>query len=230
MVSVSNLPTTTQNYLKVIWGLQEWSDEAVTATDIARRMGLKLSTVSDAIRRLDEQGLVEHARYGRVTLTEQGCTHALAMVRRHRLIETFLIEVLHYRWDEVHEEAEHLEHSVSDMLVDRIDDVLGHPRRDPHGDPIPAADGSVQRPPAIPIAAIRNRSHVRVERISDTDPALLKFLAERSIVIGTELDVNPPRPFSDAVELTIPGEAEPIILGAAASAAVWVCHTQAPPD
>lgn len=221
-MSVAELPSTTQNYLKVIWSLQEWSDEAVTTTEIAGRMGLKPSTVSDAVRRLGEQGLVEHARYGRVALSDVGQAYALAMVRRHRLIETFLVEVLHYRWDEVHEEAEHLEHSVSDMMIDRIDELLGRPDRDPHGDPIPAPDGSIRHPSAVPLSRVDRGAEVVVERISDADPELLQFLAERRIGVGTRLEVAAGTPFSDAIDVRVPGETEPVALGPGASGSVWV--------
>src|SRR5690606_22941103 len=120
------------NHLKVIWSLQEWSSDPVTTSTIAARTGLRLSTASGAVAKLADKGLVEHERYGEVRLTPEGRRLALAMVRRHRLIETFLVETLGYRWDEVHDEAENLEHAVSDLLVDRVDALLGHPTRDPH--------------------------------------------------------------------------------------------------
>ncbi|TDP89445.1 DtxR family iron (metal) dependent repressor [Leucobacter luti] len=133
-MSVSALSASTQNYLKAIWGLTEWSSAQVTPTLIAERTGLKLSSVSDAVRKLASQGLVDHAPYGAVELTETGRSYALVMVRRHRLIEAFLVSVLGYSWDQVHDEAEHLEHAVSDFMIDRIDEFLEFPTRDPHGD------------------------------------------------------------------------------------------------
>ena len=137
-----------QDYLKVIWTAQEWSREKVSTKMLAEKIGVSASTASESIRKLAEQGLVDHAKYGAVTLTEVGRQAALAMVRRHRLLETFLVNELGYAWDEVHDEAEVLEHAVSDRLVARIDAKLGFPRRDPHGDPIPASDGQVPTPPA----------------------------------------------------------------------------------
>ena len=115
---------------------------------LAERIGVSASTASESIRKLADQGLVDHEKYGAVTLTDAGRRAALAMVRRHRLMETFLVRELGYSWDEVHDEAEVLEHAVSDRMLDRIDAKLGHPTRDPHGDPIPAADGQVRTPPA----------------------------------------------------------------------------------
>ena len=221
-MSVSELSASTQNYLKVIWNLQEWSDAPVTASNLSERLGLKLSTVSDAIRKLTEQGLVEHARYGSVTLTPVGRAHAVAMVRRHRLIETFLVQVLQYTWDEVHDEAEMLEHAVSDLMVDRIDALLGQPTRDPHGDPIPSASGVVDRPNAVQLTAAKPNTRVRVERISDSDPRLLQYFASQGIVVGARLSVLEGEPYADVVVVQVAGRELPINLGSAATNAVWV--------
>lgn len=117
--------------------------DKVSTKMLAEKIGVSASTASESIRKLAEQGLVDHEKYGAVTLTEAGRRAALEMVRRHRLLETFLVNELGYAWDEVHDEAEVLEHAVSDRLVARIDAKLGFPQRDPHGDPIPATDGQV---------------------------------------------------------------------------------------
>jgi DtxR family Mn-dependent transcriptional regulator len=221
-MSVSELSASTQNYLKIIWNLQEWSDDPVTASILADRLGLKLSTVSDAIRKLTEQGLVEHVRYGSVTLTPVGRAHAVAMVRRHRLIETFLVQVLKYTWDEVHDEAETLEHAVSDLMVDRIDAQLGHPTRDPHGDPIPSATGVVHRPNAVQLTTAQPNTNVRVERISDADPRMLQYFADQGIVVDAQLRVLPGEPYSNVVVVQVAGRTQPINLGPTATNAVWV--------
>lgn len=220
-MSVSELSTSSQNYLKVVWGLQEWSTDPVTPTAVADKAGVRLSTASDAIRKLTEQGLLGHTPYGAVTLTAQGRAHAVEMVRRHRLIETFLVQVLGYTWDEVHDEAEHLEHAVSDLMVDRIDDHLGHPDRDPHGDPIPARDGSVTRPDAVRLTEVNPGATVRAERISDADPDLLRFFAERGLGVGAVLQVGEGAPFSGSIVVSIDG-GDPVPLGRAATDAVWV--------
>ena len=216
------MSTSTQNYLKVIWTLQEWSDAPVTPTVIAEKVGLKLSTVSDAVRKLTEQGYLDHARYGNVTLTEPGRLLAVAMVRRHRLIESFLVRTLRYRWDEVHDEAEHLEHAVSDLMIDRIDELLEYPRRDPHGDPIPTADGTTHRPDAELLSQITSESPVRVERISDSDAKMLQYFADQGIVVDAELTVSAGEPYSDAVLVQVAGRDVPFRLGAVAANAVWV--------
>lgn len=221
-MSVSELSASTQNYLKIIWNLQEWSDAPVTASQLADRLGLKLSTVSDAVRKLTEQGLVEHARYGSVTLTPVGRAHAVAMVRRHRLIETFLVQVLQYTWDEVHDEAETLEHAVSDLMVDRIDAHLGHPTRDPHGDPIPSANGVVHRPDAVQLTMAQPNTRVRVERISDADPRMLQYFADRGIVVDAQLSVLEGEPYANVVVVQVAGREHPINLGSTATSAIWV--------
>lgn len=221
-MSVSELSTSSQNYLKAVWGLQEWSEDPITPTAVAEKAGVRLSTASDAIRKLTEQGLLGHTPYGAVTLTSQGRAHAVAMVRRHRLIETFLVQVLGYTWDEVHDEAEHLEHAVSDLMVDRIDTHLGHPQRDPHGDPIPARDGTVTRPDAVLLTEVPPGGSVRAERISDDDPDLLRFFAERGIGVGAVLHVREGAPFSGSVEVAVEGADALVPLGRPATDAIWV--------
>lgn len=216
------MSVSTQNYLKVIWTLQEWSDAPVTPSVIAEKVGLKLSTVSDAVRKLTEQGYLDHARYGTVALTEPGRLLAVAMVRRHRLIESFLVRTLKYRWDEVHDEAEHLEHAVSDLMIDRIDELLEYPSRDPHGDPIPAADGTTHRPDAVLLSTITAPSVVRVERISDSDAQMLQYFADQGILVDAELTVAAGEPYSDAQQLQVAGRDTAFRLGTVAANAVWV--------
>ncbi|WP_029088082.1 metal-dependent transcriptional regulator [Brevibacterium album] len=220
-MSVAGLSVSTQNYLKVIWNLQEWSDAPTSPSLIAERVGLRLSTVSGALPKLVEQGLVVHEPYSGVSLTEAGRRSAVAMVRRHRLIETFLVQTLGYGWDEVHDEAEHLEHAVSDLMIDRIDQLLGSPARDPHGDPIPDAEGRVERPEAIALADAEPGTRVVVERISDADSALLKFLASRGITVGAVLEVGHGEPYSGSFPVT-PAGSEATSLGTAAAAQVFV--------
>lgn len=180
-MAVSDLSASTQDYLKCIWTLQEWRPGPVSVTALAERLGVRTSTVSDAIKKLADAGLVEHEHYGGVTLTPAGSAHALAMVRRHRLLETYLVQELGYEWDEVHDEAEVLEHAVSDRLVAAIDARLGRPTRDPHGDPIPSADGAPHLPAAVPIGVAAPGRYV-VARISDADPGRLRRFADQGIV------------------------------------------------
>ena len=221
-MSVSDLSTSTQNYLKAVWTLSEWSDQPVTPSLIAERTELKLSSVSDAVRRLTSQGLLTHTPYGAVELTEAGRAYAVAMVRRHRLIETFLVKMLGYGWDQVHDEAEHLEHAVSDFMIERIDELLGRPTRDPHGDPIPLADGSIVAPAAVPLGQIVAGTEVIVERISDDDPALLQFFEDRGIVLGALLTVREGAPFSESLDVHVQDEDQPVALGRVALDALYV--------
>lgn len=221
-MSVAELSPSSQNYLKAIWSLQEWTDDPVTPTALAAKAGVRVSTVSDAVRKLTDQGLLKHTPYGSVGLTDEGRAFAVAMVRRHRLIETFLVQSLGYRWDQVHDEAEALEHAVSDFMIERIDELLGHPTRDPHGDPIPRANGDVDRPAAVVLTDVPAGTEARVERISDDDPALLQFFAEQQLGLGTVLTTRAGAPYSDAVEVVLHSSGTTITLGRSATNAVWV--------
>ena len=133
-----------QDYLKAIWSAQEWGGKPMTATELANRFGTTKANVTEVLKRLDELGLIVRVPYRPPVLTPAGEKVALSMVRRHRLLETFLVESLGYGWDEVHDEAEILEHAASDRLVDRIDAFLGRPQSDPHGDPIPDPEGQIE--------------------------------------------------------------------------------------
>ena len=189
-----DLTTVAQDYLKVIWTAQEWSLEKVSTKMLAERIGVSASTASESIRKLADQGLVDHEKYGAVTLTEAGRQAALAMVRRHRLMETFLVRMLGYSWDEVHDEAEVLEHAVSDRMLDRIDAKLGYPKRDPHGDPIPAADGHVPTPDARQLSVCEDGETGTVARISDADPEMLRYFDSVGHHPGFAVDgAGPPR-------------------------------------
>ncbi|MEV8214299.1 metal-dependent transcriptional regulator [Leifsonia sp. NPDC077715] len=214
---VSDLSSVAQDYLKIIWSATEWSDQPVTVKQLSERMGVRAATVSDGIRRLSEQGLVAHERYGGVELTDAGRRHAVAMVRRHRLIETFLVEELDYGWDEVHDEAEVLEHAVSDGLIERLDRRLGFPARDPHGDPIPTADGTPRRPDAVPLLSAPAGVPLSVVRISDADPAVLRQLAEVGVGLDTVLTVE-----GGGGDATVRVGDAVVVLGAGAAAALWV--------
>lgn len=219
---LSDLSTNSQDYLKAIWSAQEWSTSPVTTTWLADRMGVRPSTVSDTIKRLAEKGLVEHAPYGTIELTDDGRAHAVAMVRRHRLIETFLVEALDYGWDEVHDESESLEHAVSETMMARIDDYLGHPTNDPHGDPIPSVDGQPHRPNAVQLTDAAADAPLMVARVSDADSDMLRYFASKGLVPGALVTVVTREPFADALTLKVEGSSDVIVLGTAASDAIWV--------
>lgn len=182
LTNVGGLSPSTQDYLKALWTLGEWDATGVTITALAERLGVRTSTASDGVRKLADQGFVEHAPYGAIVLTDSGTAHALAMVRRHRLLETYLASELGYSWDEVHDEAESLEHAVSDEFIARIDAVLGHPTRDPHGDPIPPAAGAPSLPNAVLLSRLAPGASATVARISDASPERLRAFASAGIV------------------------------------------------
>ena len=220
-MQLSELSASAQNYLKAIWNIQEWSETEATTSLIAKATGVKLPSVSDAMRKLQAQGLVNHERYGTVTLTELGRRHAVSMVRRHRLLETFLVETLQYSWDEVHEEAELLEHAASDMLIERMDAFLEFPARDPHGDPIPNANGEITFPKAVTVFQAPDNATLKVVRISDADPQLLQYLAEQGIGIDSILKLAVRSPFSEAVTVSVVDTGTTVSLGEVASSSIW---------
>ncbi len=181
--------TAIEDYVKVIYGYTEWQETPITTTVLAVRLGLANSSVTEMVKKLVAQGLVSHEPYGAIELTADGRALALRMVRRHRLIETWLVQHVGYRWDEVHDEAEVLEHAVSDRLLDALDDQLGNPTRDPHGDPIPGRDGSVRRPDAVTLARLTPGETGRVARINDRDPQVLRHLEAEGIALDSVLAV-----------------------------------------
>jgi DtxR family Mn-dependent transcriptional regulator len=223
-----DLTSVAQDYLKTIWTAQEWSGEKVSTKMLAERIGVSASTASESIRKLADQGLVHHEKYGAVTLTERGRQAAIGVVRRHRLLETFLMRELGYGWDEVHDEAEVLEHAVSDLMMSRIDAKLGHPRRDPHGDPIPSLEGDVPTPPARQLSMCSNGDHGSVARISDADPEMLRYFDSVGIALDSHLTVLARRDFAGTVSVAVSdghhGTAprRTVELGRPAAQSIWV--------
>src|SRR5215218_11196123 len=164
------------DYLKAIW---ELSGEGTASTkEIADRLSISSASVTSMLGRLRERGLVDYERYHGASLTEAGREEALRLLRRHRLIETFLLEHLGYSWQEVHDEAERLEHAVSDGFTERLAEFLGHPDRDPHGDPIPTADGTLETDNSFPLAAATGGQRVRISRVGNEDASTLDYLGE----------------------------------------------------
>lgn len=192
-----------EDYLKAIYELERATGSAAT-NDVARRLGIAPPLVSWMVRRLARQGLLEYERYHGARLTPSGQRAALRILRRHRVIETYLARMLHYPWDEVHAEAERLEHAVSDQLVDRMAIALGEPTVDPHGAPIPTRDGTVaERPFAESIADLSPGDRARVVGVSDDDPARLRYLAELGLVPGAAFVVVGQAPFEGPITLRV---------------------------
>ena len=218
-----------EDYVKVIYGFTEWQDKPITSSQLAQRLGVANSSVSEMVRKLKDQGLVDHKPYSAITLTESGVRLALSMVRRHRLIETYLVQDLGYSWDEVHDEAELLEHAVSDTFIERMAAKLGNPQRDPHGDPIPTADGTVQLPEAHLLGELDPGHTGRITRISDENPDLLRYLSAEDIDLDAEVEVVGRKPFGGAlvVRITNAGRARDYDLADEVTAALWV-HSDHP--
>ena len=180
--------TVAQDYLKAVWAACEWGGAGASITGLARRMGVAASTASENVARLVEAGLLEHEPYRAVTLSEEGRRRAIEMIRRHRILETYLVTRLGFEWDEVHAEAEVLEHACSDRLLAALDAALGHPVRDPHGDPIPAADGRIVQPALRSIDTVGVGRTVVVGRIRD-ESSLLRDLRRAGIGLDTPVRV-----------------------------------------
>ena len=176
------------DYLKAI---RESAEEGAASTkDVADRLSVSQASVTNMFVRLREMGLVEYERYHGASLTEEGLSEALRLVRRHRLIETFLLDQLGYSWEEVHEEAEKLEHAVSDRFTERLANLLGHPGHDPHGDPIPAVDGTLEPDGSFPLPAAAAGERVLIARVGNETTGLLTYLGERGLVPGRLLSVE----------------------------------------
>lgn len=183
-----------QDYLKAVYALTS-RGEPVTTGGLAHELGVSSPSVTAMLKRLEGAGLVERPDARTITLTARGRQLALKVVRRHRLVETFLVTVLDVPWDEVHSEAELLEHAVSSGLEERIDRHLGHPARDPHGDPIPPASGEHDEAWGEPLDAVEDGATFVVERVSDRDSAALRYLGELGIRPDVVLHVEEQTPF-----------------------------------
>ncbi|HEY3338680.1 MAG TPA: metal-dependent transcriptional regulator [Propionicimonas sp.] len=217
-----------EDYLKIIWKAQEWPGRSVSTNEISSVLGVTPSSVSANLKKLARDGFIDYQPYGSIELTPAGREVAVGVVRRHRLLETYLVERLGLGWDEVHPEADALEHAVSDLVLARMDEVLGYPDRDPHGDSIPRADGSVVPNLASRLSELLPGDGGRVVRISDQEPAILRYLEARQIRVGTQLRVVATDPEAGSVSIVRgdeggkPAEAVEIALGAAGAMFVSV--------
>jgi DtxR family Mn-dependent transcriptional regulator len=178
---------TVENYAKAIYQLAQATDGGAVATgQISAALGVLPGTVTSMLKTLDESNLATYTPYEGVRLTPSGRALALRVLRRHRLIEQFLSETLNLTWDEVHEEAEHMEHAVSDALIDRIDAYLGHPPTDPHGDPIPKADGTIIAATARSLVECEAGDRFEIARVIDQSPEFLRRLSQIGLAIGAQ--------------------------------------------
>ena len=212
---------TVENYIKSIYQIcAGHADKSAATGQIASTLGVSPGSVTSMLKTLGESGLVTYTPYEGVQLTSAGQALALRVLRRHRLIELFLVNTLKLSWDEVHEEAEHMEHAVSDLLIDRIDDYLGHPKVDPHGDPIPQADGSLDVRAARHLVECGVGEKFRLARVVDQSPQFLRYLTETGLTLGTSGEVLNNSPDSGTLEVHCQGRA--ITLGHSAAAKLLV--------
>ena len=213
---------TVENYVKMIYLLSadRPGAEAVATGELAQALDVSPGTVTGMLKTLSQADLSIYTPYEGARLTPSGQRLALSVLRRHRLVELFLAQTLSMPWDEVHEEAENIEHAVSERLVDRIDVFLGRPAVDPHGDPIPRADGSLSEPGGQPLASLDRGARFRLIRVVDQDPSFLRYLTECGLDLGTEGTLEENRPEAGAVTLRV-GERS-VALGTAAAGKVLV--------
>src|ERR1700730_15537292 len=217
MVEVTRRGTFTQSqedYLKALYHLHG-DTRPVPTRDLAQRLGISSPSVSEMVTRLSSQGLVEHDRYRGQQLTREGRRVALELVRPHRLLEMFLVQVLGYRWDEVHEEAERLEHVLSERMEQRIFDLLGRPELDPHGHAIPSLTGKVRPPSERALSECRAGEKVTVQGVSADARAKLRELERRGLLPGTRIEVMAASEYEGPIEVRIKGRRVSVPLGLA---------------
>ena len=203
--TTDSLTKSVEDYLKAIYQLSPEGRPASTS-EIAQLLALSPPSVTGMVKRLSEHGLLDHIPYRGVQLTGEGRRAALRMIRRHRLLEAYLVEFLGYSWDAVHDEAERLEHAVSDTMVERMATALGNPEVDPHGDPIPAADGSIHEPTCIPLSELPVGATAELHRVAESQPDRLRYIASLGLRPGVKLTVVERQPFDELVTVEVGSE------------------------
>jgi DtxR family Mn-dependent transcriptional regulator len=201
---------TEENYLKAIHKLSE-SSETVSTSDIANELDIRSATVTDMLKKLAAKKLIRYQRYKGVSLTEKGVRISVRIIRKHRLWELFLFERMKFKWDEVHEIAEQLEHIQSDKLIDRLDEMLGYPKFDPHGDPIPDREGKVHVMRSVPLSDVNPGSSHRVIGLSDDQDDFLRYLDRLHVNIGVMITVNSREEYDGSRNVTINDEVDVFI-------------------
>ncbi|MEM9859116.1 MAG: metal-dependent transcriptional regulator, partial [Bacteroidota bacterium] len=191
------------NYLKTIYHLSELSEQSVSTNSIAEELDTKAASVTDMIKRLSSKGILSYQKYKGVHVSEKGKLAALQVIRKHRLWETFLVAKLKFNWDEVHEVAEQLEHIKSPLLIRRLDELLGYPKFDPHGDPIPDENGEFKEKPKTPLLDLQIEQVGIVVTVQDDSPAFLQYLDKIGIYIGAKIKVIDKVEFDGSMEIQI---------------------------
>ena len=209
------LSASIEDYIKAVYAL-EVEEQKASTKKLAQRLGVRMASVTGMIKHLAAEGYVKHTPYRGVHLTERGRRIALNLIRRHRLIEVFLSRTLGLNWDELHADAEILEHVVSDALIERIYAFLGGPEFDPHGSPIPRKDGSIAPQRGVPLSAVPEGAKCTVAEVPDQDPGFLRYLSELSLTLGTDLLVKERAPFNGPISLVVRGRTVALSADAAA--------------
>lgn len=192
-----------ENYLKAVYHLSNAGQLDVSTNAIAEEMDTKAASVSDMLRRLSEKEMVDYRKYQGVKISEKGKTSALQVIRKHRLWEVFLVEKLKFNWDQVHEIAEQLEHIKSPLLIQRLDDFLGHPKFDPHGDPIPDENGLFKEKPQVPLTEVEVGGDGIVIAVKDTNSMFLQHLDRIGIYLGAKTKVTEKVEFDGSMEILV---------------------------
>ena len=198
----SRLSRSAEDYLKAIYEIESQDGTAHTSA-IAEALAIAQPSVTGMVKRMSEGGLLDHTPYRGVQLTSAGRRTALRVVRRHRILETYLTTKLGYDWDSVHEEAERLEHAVSDELIERMALALGHPRYDPHGAPIPSREGVVEEPALVPLTEVPVGATAELRMVNDRDAERLRYLASLGLRLGTRFEVTARQPFRGPVSVRL---------------------------
>ena len=197
------LSLTEENYLKAIYHLSDDSAEGVSTNAIAEELSTKAASVSDMIRKLSKKKVIDYQKYKGVQITEVGRKIALQIIRKHRLWEVFLVEKLSFNWDEVHDVAEQLEHIKSTTLISRLDEFLGFPTMDPHGDPIPDENGEIKESPQLPLSEFSENTTGIVVKVPDSDPSLLRHLDKIGMKLGSRIRVIEKVEFDNSALISI---------------------------
>ena len=210
----AKLTQSQEDYLKALYQLRQ-SERAVSTSELSERLAVSPASAAEMLGKLAALGLVKHDRYHGAALTETGEVVALEMIRHHRLLEMYLSEALGYSWDEVHEEAERLEHVISERMEERIYDALGRPALDPHGDPIPSLAGEVEQPVRRSLLDARVGERVTVRRVSDRDPEKLRALEDLGIRLGAVVEVRTESRYEGPIGLQVGGKKVALPIGLA---------------
>ncbi len=214
-----SLSQSVEDYLKAIYVLETEGDGATT-TNIAETLNVSSASVTNMLKRLAGMNFIEHKSYKGATLTEAGRKIALEILRHHRLLELYLKEIMGYSWDEVHEEAEKLEHHISEQFEDKIAELLDHPTHDPHGDPIPSKDGVVPEMASLSVCDAELETPYIIGRVKDQDPELLRYLEQTGVIPGVKLTILDKAPFEGPIRVLL--EEEEKTLGFAVARQVYL--------